>query len=137
MMKSCLAYTAYPSMPRTSPRSAPPCAELPERLGAYRVTRLLARGAGAAVYLAAMPSSPRLFALKAVRKPAMADLSRLRREASVAAGLRHANIVAVYGYQEDQRHGFIIMEHVAGGPLAERLKAGPVAPAQAVDWMCQ
>lgn len=54
---------------------------------------------------------------------------RFSREARSMAGLSHANVVQVYDVGEVDERPYFIMEHVAGGSLAERLKAeGPVPP---------
>ncbi|HKH22806.1 MAG TPA: serine/threonine-protein kinase, partial [Solirubrobacterales bacterium] len=52
-------------------------------------------------------------------------LSRFRREARLAAGLSHPNLVKVYDFGEDERP-YLVMEYVEGGTLADRI-AGDTA----------
>lgn len=110
-------------------------ADMPERLGAYRVTGLLGAGRHSVVYLARRPDSPQLFALKTASEPAAMQV--LRREAEVAAALRHPNIVTVHGYREHGLHGFMVMDYIGGAPLAAHLDDGALAPARALDWIRQ
>jgi tRNA A-37 threonylcarbamoyl transferase component Bud32 len=59
---------------------------------------------------------------------------RLLREARVASSLSHPNIAVVYEVgevvHEGERRGFIAMEHVRGATLQERLRQGPLPPAE-------
>src|ERR671936_509260 len=61
-----------------------------------------------------------------VVKPLAADADRPRfeREARAAAGLAHPNIVQVFDYGEDEGRPYMVLEHLPGGTLAERLPEG-------------
>lgn len=110
-------------------------ADMPQRLGPYRLTGLLGAGRHSVVYLARRPDSPQLFALKTAREPAIMQV--LRREAEVAAALRHPNIVTVHGYREHGLHGFMVMDYIGGAPLEAHLDQGALAPERALDWIGQ
>jgi serine/threonine-protein kinase len=95
---------------------------LPERIGKYRVVRVLGRGGMGVVYEAHDDELGRKVALK-VLDPAAAASPALRerflREARAAAKLTHPHIAAVY----DAGEGWIAMRLVAGGPLHEAPRA--------------
>lgn len=58
---------------------------------------------------------------------------RFSREARSMAGLNHPNVVQVYDVGEFEERPYFIMEHVAGGSLAERLRRDGALPPEDVD----
>jgi eukaryotic-like serine/threonine-protein kinase len=57
-----------------------------------------------------------------------AERVRFEREAHAAAALSHEDIVLIYAYGEtDDGRPFMVLEHLAGGTLEERLADGPLA----------
>ena len=59
---------------------------------------------------------------------------RFVREARLAAGLSHPNIVQIYDAGEDDGNPYIVMEYVDGRSLADELDLdGPLDPARVVD----
>ena len=95
--------------------------------GRYRVRRLLGKGAMGEVYLAHDPELGRDVALKVLPPELAGDeerLARLRREARALASLSHANVAAVYGFEEHTGTRVIVMEAVDGEPLADKLEHG-------------
>jgi tetratricopeptide (TPR) repeat protein/predicted Ser/Thr protein kinase len=80
------------------------------RIGRYEVVREIARGGMAVVYEAWDPELRRKVAVKVLKE---ADAARLRREAALAARLRHPNIVAVHEVGPD----YIAMDFVEGRTL--------------------
>jgi serine/threonine-protein kinase len=96
-----------------------------EYLGPYRVEKVLGRGGMGSVYLGTHSNSGDSVALKVIAS-ALADQERFRRrfaaEVETLKRLKHANIVQLIGYGEEQGHLFYSMEYVAGQSLADTLK---------------
>jgi serine/threonine protein kinase len=120
---------------------APPTLGSPEgvTLLRYEIVREIGRGGTSTVYLARDGRLGLELALK-VLHPHLAAVERseaCRRffhEARVAAGLRHPGVVAIYDLDEETRT--IVMEHLPGGTLRDRMRAaGPDAglPAPEVE----
>jgi eukaryotic-like serine/threonine-protein kinase len=119
-------------MPGTEQRVA-----LPTR---YRVLRLIARGGMASVWAAEDEVLGRLVAVKVLSPALDADERahrRFLREARAAARLgdcRH--VVTVYDIGEHEGRSFIVMEHFAGGTLADRLRGDHEIPRPvAMRWL--
>ncbi|HHM12281.1 MAG TPA: hypothetical protein ENJ16_01910 [Planctomycetaceae bacterium] len=113
------------SIAPSSPKSTDASEDVPERLGGYRILRLLGRGAMGAVYQAKQVSLDRLVALKTIRAKLAASpatLARFTREAYAAAQLVHHNVVQIYDFGEDGGRHFFSMEWVRGGPLDKLVK---------------
>lgn len=109
--------------------------ELP-RLPGFEVLRELGRGGMGTVYEAWQPSLHRHVAIKMVerdRRYAAELAARLKNEARSVAALQHPHIVAVYEVGEYQGRPYLVMEHLAGGNLQERLAQGPLAPRDAAE----
>jgi eukaryotic-like serine/threonine-protein kinase len=93
--------------------------------GRYRVERVLGVGAMAKVLLAHDAELGREVAVKLLDEGLAADPSfraRFAREARVAAGLSHPNVVTVFDVGEADGRPFIVMELVPGRTLEERLR---------------
>lgn len=93
--------------------------------GRFRLDRLLGAGSSGRVFLATDEVSGRQVALKmffAAEARGSAAFERFAREAKVAQALRHPNLVEVYEVSIDG--GFLVMELLHGGSLAQRLAAG-------------
>jgi hypothetical protein len=56
---------------------------------------------------------------------------RFKREARVIAGLDHPAIVPVYDFGEDEGDPFIVMRHMAGGSLSDRIGRGALPLSEA------
>jgi hypothetical protein len=64
--------------------------------------------------------------------------ARFTREAHTAARLSgEPHVVTIYDVGDAGDRPYIVMELVPGGSLADRLRAGPVPPAQALAWLAQ
>jgi eukaryotic-like serine/threonine-protein kinase len=90
----------------------------------YRLERLLGRGGMAAVWLADDLVLDRPVAVKVLSDTIASDpefLARFRREARIAAGLSHPNLIGVYDYAEGDERPYLVMEYVPGATLAERM----------------
>jgi eukaryotic-like serine/threonine-protein kinase len=62
-----------------------------------------------------------------------AERARFEREARAAAALGHENIVLIYAYGEtDDGRPFMVLEHLAGGTLEERLAGGALSDDEAL-----
>ncbi len=93
--------------------------------GRYRLERLLGTGGMASVWLARDDRLNRAVAIKVISDSLAVDdayVTRFEREARVAAGLSHQNLVRVFDYDAESDRPLLITEYVDGGTLAERLK---------------
>ena len=94
--------------------------------GRYRVTRRLARGGMATVYVAQDERLDRPVALK-VMHPHLADsdafVERFRREARSAARIVHPGVVSVFDQGIVTGQGFLVMELIDGTNLRQLLRA--------------
>jgi tetratricopeptide (TPR) repeat protein len=111
----------------TAAVAEPPLVASGRRLGdRYRLERPLGQGGMAAVWLATDERLGRPVAIKVISEALAHDdgyVERFRREAKVAAGLQHPNLVAVYDFDAGARP-YLVMECVSGGDLAARINAG-------------
>ncbi len=90
----------------------------------YRLERPLGRGGMAAVWLATDEVLERPVAIKVLSDTIASDpefKARFRREARVAAGLSHPNLIGIYDYAEGDERPYLVMEYVAGETLAARM----------------
>jgi eukaryotic-like serine/threonine-protein kinase len=100
--------------------------------GRYRVERVLGGGAMAKVLLARDEELGRQVAVKLLDESLASDQSfraRFSREARLAAGLSHPNVVTVFDAGEADGRPYIVMEYVEGRTLDARLREqGPLPP---------
>jgi serine/threonine-protein kinase len=106
----------------------------------YRVVRHIANGGMAGVWLAADERLGRLVAVKVLSAAFAADqlaARRFEREARAAARLSdHPHVVTIYDFGHHEGHPFIVMEHFAGGTVAERLRGGGLVTRElALRWL--
>ncbi|HEY6762009.1 MAG TPA: serine/threonine-protein kinase [Baekduia sp.] len=114
--------------------------DLPPR---YRVVRHIANGGMATVWAAEDSVLERLVAVKVLAPGYAVDPAarrRFTREARAAARVSdHPNVVTIFDIGETSTSpAFIVMEHFAGGSVADRLRARdqrPVPPALALRWL--
>ncbi|MDH3224240.1 MAG: serine/threonine protein kinase [Gemmatimonadota bacterium] len=102
----------------------------------FEVLRLLGEGKMARVFLAREVELRRMVAIKVLRPELARDEVaplRFAREGQSAGRISHPNVTSVYGVGKlADGTPFLIMEHVEGASLAERVEAvGPFAPPQA------
>jgi serine/threonine protein kinase len=103
------------------------------QIGKYVVKRDLVTS-GKAVYLAEQPGLGREVVIKqlAVNPGAGATaLSAFMHDAQVMARHSHPNIAQVYDLEHVGRDSYIVVEHVRGGSLRDRIRQGEVPLAQA------
>lgn len=97
----------------------------------YTIVRCLGSGGMGEVYVAAHPRLPRQDALKILRPEVSTDpdfRERFLREADLAAGLSHPNIVGVYDRGEAGGQLWISMEYVDGTDVSRLLRSGGRLP---------
>jgi serine/threonine protein kinase len=95
-----------------------------ETIDRYHVVEKLGQGGMGVVYKARDTLLGRFVALKALPPDAVADPQRRQRfleEAKAASALQHPGIVSVYDVVEAAGQVFIVMEHVAGETLEQRM----------------
>jgi eukaryotic-like serine/threonine-protein kinase len=110
---------------------------LPSR---YRVVRHIADGGMASVWAAQDELLGRIVAVKVLSPAYAADdraNRRFLREARAGARLSECrNVVTVYDIDEHDGRPFMVMEHFAGGSVADRLRSGRTIPrAVALRWL--
>jgi serine/threonine protein kinase len=123
-------------------RGTPAGAELPERLGDYRVLRRIGAGGMGVVYEARRESLQAPVALKVLHPQCRDDREfrrRFRNEARSAARLHHNNIVPVFDFGDHDGVLYCVMQYIPGRPLdrilddARRARRAPSAePASTV-----
>jgi serine/threonine protein kinase len=90
--------------------------------GRYRLDGVVGRGGMAVVWHAMDLQLEREVAIKIISDVLAGDprfVARFEREARLAAGLSHPNLVKVFDYSEDDERRFLVMEYVPGGTLVE------------------
>lgn len=86
-------------------------------LGRFILVDRLGRGGMGEVFRAWEKDLQRYVAVKFIRDATEADRQRLLREARIAAGLQHVNIVPVFEVGESERGAFIVMKLIEGTTL--------------------
>jgi serine/threonine protein kinase/WD40 repeat protein len=105
--------------------AAPPrAAVFPDRLGDYRILRLIGQGGMGVVYEARRELLQSRVALKVMHPRFRSDdthVRRFRAEARSAAGLHHTNIVPVFDFGEHDGVCYYAMQYIPGVSLNEVL----------------
>ena len=95
-----------------------------QKVGHYRIVEKLGSGGMGVVYKAEDLRLKRTVALKFL-PPELADdperMQRLQREAETLAALNHSSIVTIHAIEREADQRFLVMEHVEGSTLAERV----------------
>jgi serine/threonine protein kinase/Tfp pilus assembly protein PilF len=97
------------------------------RLGPYAVTSLIGAGGMGEVYKAADTRLSRTVAIKVLAEHVASDpeqRQRFEREAKAISSLNHPHICALYDIGMHDGIQFLVMEHVDGEALAQRLMRG-------------
>ncbi|MFN7929643.1 MAG: serine/threonine-protein kinase [Blastocatellia bacterium] len=113
---------------------------LDKTIGHYRIQSLLGAGGMGQVFLALDTRLGRQVAIKFLPSHFTANAERVRRfeqEARAASALNHPNIITIHEIGEQDGLHFIVMEHVVGQTLRQRLQAGKLSSAEAVDIAAQ
>src|ERR1700704_5355683 len=112
-----------------------PMAEIPERIGPYKVLSVVGEGGMGVVYKAEDQRLERVVALKVIREFA-GDSSRRRRfwqEARAAAQVAHPNACRIYDVAEEQDRLVLVMEFIEGESLARRVERGALPAREAAQ----
>ncbi len=102
-------------------------------LGRYLLLEQVGVGGMAAVYKAYDASGNRVVAVKVLASVLAEDPKfslRFQREARIVAQLVHPNIVPVWDFGEAEGRAYLVMPFLQVGSLVERLRRGPVTPAE-------
>ena len=100
--------------------------------GKYRLTRRLGGGGMGTAYAARDMHLQRDVAVKTLSGISVARLMALRSEAWAMATVTHPALAQIYGIESWRGRPFLVVEFLAGGTLADRLRRGPIAPPHAV-----
>jgi|CXWL01.1.fsa_nt_gi serine/threonine protein kinase len=113
--------------------------DLSLQVGKYDVQTLLGKGATGTVYLAKDTFTGKDVALKTIEPEVFRDpefgtvyRSQFLNEASLAGKLRHPHIVAILDAVVEADSGYIAMEIVSGGDLAQFVKPDKLLPVEDV-----
>ena len=108
--------------------------------GKYRIVEEVGAGGMGVVYKAEDLKLKRFVALKFL-PPHLMDEPELKErfliEAQAAAALSHPNICVIHEVGEDEGRPYIAMEYVEGETLRDRVRKGPLEPAEAVGLIDQ
>jgi serine/threonine protein kinase len=111
--------------------------DLPERIGRYRIERLVGRGSFGLVYLAHDEQLDRPVAVKVPHAHLVSrteDAELYLTEARTVANLDHPHIVPVYDVGSiDQFPCFVVTKFIDGVDLKTRIKQEPLDPQQAAE----
>ncbi|HBI43180.1 MAG TPA: serine/threonine protein kinase [Planctomycetales bacterium] len=111
--------------------------EQPQRIGRYRIERVLGKGGFGLVYLAHDEQLQRLVAIKVphsnlVSRPEDAEAYLI--EARTVANLDHPNIVPVHDVGSTENFPcYVVSKFIEGSTLAERIKANRPSVAEAAE----
>ena len=99
------------------------------RIGAYEILDLLGAGGMGEVYRARDTRLDRTVAIKILQGHLTDDADlrhRFEREAKIVSSLNHPHICTLYDVGQQDGIEYIVMEHLEGESLADRLTRGPV-----------
>lgn len=100
--------------------------------GRYIVEKPLTSGGQGDVYLARDPDldgRPVVIKAPRVERLTTGGLARFRKEAGAVARLEHCqSIVPLYDYGDDNGRPYLVMRHMRGGTLDDKLAPGPLSP---------
>jgi len=106
-----------------------------ERLGPYEIQAAIGAGGMGEVYKARDTRLDRSVAIKVLPADVSADpdrRARFAREAKTIAGLNHPHICTLHDVGETDGTTYLVMEHLTGETLAQRLEKGPLPLEQAL-----
>ena len=131
--------TPAPAATPAPPASATDDVSRITRLTDYTLVRKIGEGGMSAIYLADQKSTSRRVVLKMVpltKGIAQDAIDRFMQEHKMLEGLRHPNIVEIYGQGFNDQHLYIAMEYFQHGSLNEHLTAA-LPEAKAFEYALQ
>ena len=109
----------------------------PDRIGGFRLVRLMGRGGMGAVYEAEDLESGRRVALKLIAGDSIASpeaVERFRREGRLASTITHPRCVFILAADEEEGRPYIVMELMPGDTLQSLVeRSGPLPPREAIS----
>jgi serine/threonine protein kinase len=106
---------------------------VPEKIDKYQILSVIGKGAMGVVYHAYDPIVKRDVAIKVLSSLDLDEpelISRFEREARLAGGLRHPNIVTIYDLGQFQGRPYIAMEFLLGKDLEAVIKEKQALPVE-------
>ena len=101
--------------------------------GKFRLTRRLGAGGMGVAYLARDLRLERNVAVKTAAGMSVLGLMGLKPEAWAMANLSHPAVAQVHGIESWRGRAFLVVEYLAGGTLADRLRRGRAPEREAVS----
>jgi serine/threonine protein kinase/tetratricopeptide (TPR) repeat protein len=104
-------------------------------LGHYRIVEEIGAGGMGVVYRAHDERLERDVALKILPPGTLANESsrkRFRREAVALSKVNHPNIATVHDFDTQEGLDFLVMEHIPGSTLSEKLVTGPLSEKEVI-----
>src|ERR1051326_6308354 len=98
-------------------------------LGPYVIVSPIGEGGMGEVYRARDSRLGRIVAIKTIRSSALGSdqaRARFQREARAISALTHPNICTLHDVGQQNGIDYLVMEHLEGESLAERLARGPL-----------
>ena len=130
----CRSVTEAGAPPECACGSAYVATEVPKRLaGKFRLTRRLGAGGMGAVYLARDLRLERDVAIKILTARSLGRLRGLTPEAWAMSTVTHPAVAQIHGVESWRGRPCLVIEFLVGGTLEDRLRDGPLAPAEAVS----
>jgi serine/threonine protein kinase len=114
--------------------------ELVDLASRYEIKESIGNGGMGKVFLAYDRRLKRRVAIKRIRLELASNrraFQRFQTEAQSVAALNHPNIVQVMDFGRDREGPFLILEYLDGGTLLQKLEAGVLPVAEAVQIICQ
>ncbi|HEU4522717.1 MAG TPA: protein kinase, partial [Thermoanaerobaculia bacterium] len=106
--------------------------------GFYQLKEAIGAGGMGEVYRAVDTRLDRIVAVKILPEPnQFSSRERFKREAKIISSLNHAHICALYDIGTEDGNDYLVMEHLDGETLEERLRRGAVPFPQALEFLIQ
>ena len=125
-----------PSVDSSTPAESPPVAR-PDRIGRYRIEKVLGEGGFGLVYLAHDDELDRPVAIKVPHAKLISrpeDAQAYLQEARTVANLDHPNIVPVHDVGSTQEFAYyVVSRYVEGSDLSEKIQQQGLSTTKAVE----